>query len=247
VTLVTANRYVTRGLQYGLTEWRDNDFSWEHFGAVQPIRNADIWRRIDRALAFHMVQCRWMSQEESTTAEETSVASQCAVECADQNITLINRDNDRPSDASYTARPSSRVVTLATAPPIAHDEKNRPSTLATPPKVQRSVLPSSPAQHRYFVDTPISLEADLGAASLGTDPGKSQRKSSSSSCAVPAHKAFRIPSGVLVILSPLLFARRKMNALSQGVWEAILAIDRWLESFLRSLVLLDPKDRRSRQ
>jgi ribonuclease HI len=64
VTLVTTSRYVTRGLQYGLTEWRDNDFSWEHFGAVQPIRNADIWRRIDRTLAFHQVQCRWMSQEE---------------------------------------------------------------------------------------------------------------------------------------------------------------------------------------
>jgi ribonuclease HI len=56
VTLVTTSRYVTRGLQYGLSEWRDNDYTWEHFGAVQPIRNADIWKRIDRALAFHQVR-----------------------------------------------------------------------------------------------------------------------------------------------------------------------------------------------
>lgn len=70
VTLVTTSRYVTRGLQYGLTEWRDNDFSWEHFGAVQPIRNADIWRRIDRTLAYHQVQCRWMSQEEIPNDEQ---------------------------------------------------------------------------------------------------------------------------------------------------------------------------------
>ena len=62
VTLVTTSRYVTRGLQYGLTEWRDNDFSWEHLGAVQPIPHADIWRRIDRTLVLHQVQRRQMAQ-----------------------------------------------------------------------------------------------------------------------------------------------------------------------------------------
>lgn len=65
VTLVTNNRYVFRGLRYGLSEWRENDFAWEHFGAVQPIRNADVWRRIDRTLSYHEVQCRWMAMGEN--------------------------------------------------------------------------------------------------------------------------------------------------------------------------------------
>jgi ribonuclease HI len=63
VTLITTSRYVARGLQYGLLEWRESDYCWEHFGTIQPIRNADLWRRVDVALRFHEVQCRWMSQE----------------------------------------------------------------------------------------------------------------------------------------------------------------------------------------
>jgi ribonuclease HI len=63
VTLVTTNRYVARGLQYGLVEWRENDFCWEHFGSIQPIRNQDLWRRVDVALKYHEVTCRWMAYD----------------------------------------------------------------------------------------------------------------------------------------------------------------------------------------
>jgi len=63
VTMITNNRYVARGLQYGLSEWRESDFCWEHFGSIQPIRNADLWRRVDIALRYHEVTCRWMSYD----------------------------------------------------------------------------------------------------------------------------------------------------------------------------------------
>jgi ribonuclease HI len=63
VTLITTNRYVARGLQYGLAEWRDNDFCWEHFGSIQPIRNQDLWRRVDVALKYHELTCRWMAYD----------------------------------------------------------------------------------------------------------------------------------------------------------------------------------------
>lgn len=75
VTLVTTSRYVARGLQYGLVEWRENDYCWEHFGSTQPIRNADLWRRVDVALRFHEVQCRWMSQESPARDESTAVVA----------------------------------------------------------------------------------------------------------------------------------------------------------------------------
>jgi ribonuclease HI len=74
VTLVTTSRYVARGLQYGLVEWREHDYCWEHFGSIQPIRNADLWRRVDVALRFHEVQCRWMSQESPTKDDALQVA-----------------------------------------------------------------------------------------------------------------------------------------------------------------------------
>lgn len=73
VTLITTSRYVARGLQYGLVEWREHDYCWEHFGSTQPIRNADLWKRVDVALRFHEVQCRWMSQESPLRDEPLSI------------------------------------------------------------------------------------------------------------------------------------------------------------------------------
>jgi ribonuclease HI len=58
VTLVTPSKYVNRGLAYGLKEWRANGWQWEHFGEMVPIKNRDLWQRIDRALAFHRLECR---------------------------------------------------------------------------------------------------------------------------------------------------------------------------------------------
>lgn len=58
VTLMTKSRYVRRGISLGLGEWRENGWRWESFGRRVPVRNADLWRRIDRALDFHRVECR---------------------------------------------------------------------------------------------------------------------------------------------------------------------------------------------
>jgi ribonuclease HI len=58
VTLVTKSRYVSRGLKRGLNDWRTNGWQWERFGRVVPVRDHDLWRRVDRALQFHQVECR---------------------------------------------------------------------------------------------------------------------------------------------------------------------------------------------
>jgi ribonuclease HI len=58
VTLVTPSKYVNRGLTYGLEEWRANDWQWEHFGEMVPVKNRDLWQRVDRALGFHQLDCR---------------------------------------------------------------------------------------------------------------------------------------------------------------------------------------------
>ncbi len=58
VTLVTNSRYVNRGLKHGLADWRASDWHWERFGQLVPVRHADLWRRVDRALEFHELDCR---------------------------------------------------------------------------------------------------------------------------------------------------------------------------------------------
>jgi ribonuclease HI len=67
VTLVTTSRYVSRGLRYGLSSWREADYKWERFGEQRPVRNADLWRRVDVALGYHAVNCRLI---QSTSAAQ---------------------------------------------------------------------------------------------------------------------------------------------------------------------------------
>jgi ribonuclease HI len=57
VTLVTRSRYVSRGIRRELTYWREKRWHWERFGRLVPIRDHDLWERVDRALQFHQVEC----------------------------------------------------------------------------------------------------------------------------------------------------------------------------------------------
>jgi hypothetical protein len=57
VTLVTCSRYVNRGIRRGLSHWRERKWRWERFGQLVPIRDQDLWQRVDRAMQFHQVEC----------------------------------------------------------------------------------------------------------------------------------------------------------------------------------------------
>jgi ribonuclease HI len=58
VTLVECSDYIWTGIRYGLAEWRCNEWRWEYFGQLVPVKNSDLWQRLDRALQFHDVECR---------------------------------------------------------------------------------------------------------------------------------------------------------------------------------------------
>jgi ribonuclease HI len=57
VTLITRSRYVRRGIRRELNQWRDRRWRWERFGNVVPIRDHDLWQRVDRALRYHQLEC----------------------------------------------------------------------------------------------------------------------------------------------------------------------------------------------
>lgn len=58
VTLVTSSRYVGSGLHHGLEQWRQTNYQWDEFGVLTPIKNEDLWRRLDHALQYHELDCR---------------------------------------------------------------------------------------------------------------------------------------------------------------------------------------------
>lgn len=79
VTLLTTSRYVRRGFRHDLGRWRECGWQWERFGQQVPIRDCDLWQRVDRALSFHQVEClAWHADEmthlPATATEFTSVS-----------------------------------------------------------------------------------------------------------------------------------------------------------------------------
>jgi len=72
VTLVTQSQAISRGLREGLAQWRDNDYQWERFGSLTPIKNRDLWQRVDQALSIHQVNCRLVSGGGSDDLNQSS-------------------------------------------------------------------------------------------------------------------------------------------------------------------------------
>jgi ribonuclease HI len=58
VTLVTPSQYVSRGLRFGMDEWRENRWRWENHGRMVPVKDNDLWERVDQAMKYHDVDCR---------------------------------------------------------------------------------------------------------------------------------------------------------------------------------------------
>jgi len=67
VTLITPSQYVARGIRFGIEQWRDNNWHWERFGQMRPVKNRDLWQRVDQAMSYHRVECRswgWGTNDE---------------------------------------------------------------------------------------------------------------------------------------------------------------------------------------
>src|SRR4051812_49214011 len=64
VTLLTSSRYVSRGIRRQLNQWREDNWQWERFGEMVPIRDRDLWQRVDHALQFHQVECSDVRMDE---------------------------------------------------------------------------------------------------------------------------------------------------------------------------------------
>jgi ribonuclease HI len=58
VTIHSSSVYLRQGVQFGISEWRANDWQWERFGEMAPVKNADLWKRIEHLLDFHTVEFR---------------------------------------------------------------------------------------------------------------------------------------------------------------------------------------------
>lgn len=104
VTLLTSCRSVRDGLKSGLSSWKANGWKWERFGRLVPVRNHDLWRRVDQALQIHSVQCRsWrlcVADHTGCQATETPECSPTSNRVKDESAAAA-----RPAPPSFAPRP----------------------------------------------------------------------------------------------------------------------------------------------
>jgi ribonuclease HI len=57
VCIITDSQYVKNGITQWIHNWKRN--GWKTAGR-QPVKNADLWLQLDREVARHQVEWRWV-------------------------------------------------------------------------------------------------------------------------------------------------------------------------------------------
>jgi ribonuclease HI len=57
VRLTTDSQYVQKGITEWMTNWKRN--GWKT-AAKKPVKNADLWQRLDMAISGHQIQWEWV-------------------------------------------------------------------------------------------------------------------------------------------------------------------------------------------
>ena len=71
VVLYTDSRYVLQGITSWIHGWKRN--GWQS-SAKQPVKNADLWRRLDEAAAGHAIDWRWVKGHSGDAGNERADA-----------------------------------------------------------------------------------------------------------------------------------------------------------------------------
>lgn len=125
VRLVTTSRYVDRGMRFGLPNWRETSYQWESFGMRKPVRNADLWRRVDVAMQYHEIACRLLKSSigmvEANAEEFAAELSQVAptVQLVASMAVPATASGTLQVGAPIVAQPFSHPIGLSAASPIA--------------------------------------------------------------------------------------------------------------------------------
>ncbi len=91
VVLTTDSQYVKQGIESWLANWKKRN--WKT-ASKQPVKNKDLWQRLDIANAKHQVEWRWVKGHAGHA--ENELVDDLAREAA-QSSSLINDDGFEPS------------------------------------------------------------------------------------------------------------------------------------------------------
>jgi ribonuclease HI len=175
VTLLTGSHYIKRGLSYGLDDWRSNNWQWERHGEMVPVKNSDLWQRLDRALQIHRVDCKLLRFDQAHSKQAATIQ---IGKSAESGAATASETSARPEIvADAAAATESKLVQTAFAKPQSPRLANADlsTTAALKAVVSRPAKPASlrfglrrapRAIRRWFRDTVGNWR--LSAAQFGT-------------------------------------------------------------------------------
>ena len=151
VTLITPSKHVGRGIRRSLTLWRENDWQWERFGVMAPVKDHDLWMRIDRAMQIHDINCRiWQfdpphvrtqvpqqSDQEEMTRPGTRFVSPLANRTRE---TLKSKDQECSASPAVQVSTGERAQTLGA--PLSHSapiESHKLSLRQSRPAIEATI------------------------------------------------------------------------------------------------------------
>lgn len=158
VRLVTTSRYVDRGMRFGLPNWRETSYQWESFGMRKPVRNADLWRRVDIAMQYHEIACRLLKSSigmvEANAEEFAAELSQVAptVQLVASMAVPATASGTLQVGAPFVAHPVAQahpVVSPTTSPIAARMVQEQGANIEqVVAKVPGGILPTSRVAYR---------------------------------------------------------------------------------------------------
>jgi ribonuclease HI len=80
VVLTTDSQYVRKGITEWMVNWKKN--GWKT-SAKKPVKNAELWRRLDKAVGEHQIQWDWVKghsgHPENERADELASVAACEI------------------------------------------------------------------------------------------------------------------------------------------------------------------------
>ncbi len=77
LTLITSSAYVGKRIRKGFDSWIENDWRWESFGVLKPVKDVDLWKRVYAAMQIHSIECRlWQFGNQHRTNEDNSAETE---------------------------------------------------------------------------------------------------------------------------------------------------------------------------
>ena len=79
VELFTDSKYVGRGMTEWMPRWKQNSWQRKENGKLVPVKNVELWQRLDEQLSRHQVKYSWVKghsdHPENSRVDELAVAA----------------------------------------------------------------------------------------------------------------------------------------------------------------------------